>query len=337
MRAFVTGGTGFLGRRVVRRLVERGDDVVMLVRDPGKAAAWADAQSEAGEQAGRVELVEGNLGDVAAFADQLAGCDVVYHMGARVLSHGDWQLFLDETVVATERLIDAAVEAGVGRFVHVSSLGIFEIASDGVTITEDSEYDHQPMLRGYYTRSKIDADRIARRAARIGQPVVIVRPGQIYGHDHPSEPLFLGRVNKRVRGRALVVSKPSYLAPIVYVENAADAVVLAGTRPGLEGRVFNVIDDSDLTQSRYFDEVAGRPGCPAAFFYLPVALFAPAVAAVDFLHRLLKRRPWAAAYQLRRSGLNARYATEPARAELGWEPRVGLRDAVVASTGGASP
>lgn len=318
MVAFVTGATGFLGRRVVDRLLARGDGVRALVRDASKAADL---------EARGVRSVIGDLADVDAFRDQLSGCDVVYHAGARVLTHGSWQEFLDANVIGTQKLIDHAMAAGVRRFVHVSSLGIFEIAADGVTIDEDSDYDHQPLLRGYYTRSKIGADRIARAAAATGRPVVIVRPGQLYGPDAPS-PLYMGRVSKRLGSVLVVVSTPGYYAPVVYVENAADAVVLAGTADGVEGRAFNVIDDTTLQQREYFAELSKLDGCPRRVVYLPVSLFLAPVTVVNALYKLLKRRAWAAAYQLRRSGRNARYATDAVRTALDWQPAVDWRDGV---------
>ena len=327
MKAFVTGGTGFLGRRIVRRLIERGDEVVVLAREESRA-------KEAAELGARI--VVGDLADVDAWVDEIEGCDVVYHAGARVVSHGDWEEFVQANIVATEKLIDAAVAAGVRRFVHVSSLGIFEIDRDGQTIDESSDYDHCPTLRGHYTRSKIDADRIACAAARTGKPVVVVRPGRIYGADHPQQPLFYGRVKKKLGDWLLVVSKPSYLTPISYVENAADAVVAAGTAENVDGKILNVVDDPDLTQTEYFRAVCGQNGCPRRVLYLPVGLFVPAVIAVDLLHRILKRRPWSVAYQLRRSGRSARYPNDAARRELGWQPSVGLRDAVVETTRGAA-
>lgn len=326
MRAFVTGGTGFLGRRIVRRLLDRGDEVVMLAREAGKAAEFS---------ARGARVVVGDLADVEAFAGELHGCDVVYHVGARVVSHGDWDEFLKSTVLATEKLIDASLAAGVRRFVHVSSLGIFEIERDGITVNETTDYDHNPRLRGHYTRSKIDADRIACSAARSGKPVVVVRPGRIYGPDHPQQPLFFGRVKKWFGSSLVVVSKPSYLTPIAYVENAADAVIAAGTTPGVEGQIFNVIDDPDLKQREYFRTIRGLDGCPRRVMYIPVGVFAPGVLLVDFVHRLLKRRPWPIAYQLLRSERNARYATDAARSRLGWSPRIGLRQAVEETVAGA--
>jgi len=326
MRAFVTGGTGFLGRRIVRRLLDRGDDVVMLARDAGKAAEFA---------ARGARVVAGDLADVDASAGELRGCDVVYHAGARVVSHGAWDDFVRATVLATEKLIDLSLAAGVRRFVHVSSLGIFEIERDGITVTEGTDYDHNPRLRGHYTRSKIDADRIACAAARSGKPVVVVRPGRIYGPDHPQQPLFFGRVKKWFGKLLVVVSKPSYLTPIAYVENAADAVIAAGTTPGIEGSIFNVIDDPDLKQREYFRTIRGMDGCPRRVLYVPVGVFAPAVLAVDAIHRLIRRRPWPVAYQLLRSERNARYVTEAARSKLGWAPRIGLRQAVEETVAGA--
>jgi nucleoside-diphosphate-sugar epimerase len=316
--AFVTGATGFLGKRVVSRLLERGDAVRALVRDPSKA----DALAEAG-----AEVVIGDLADIDAFRDRLHGCDALYHIGARVLSHGDWDEFAEANIVATAKLIDYSLEAGCRRVVHVSSIGIFEIPTDGVTVSEETDYDHHPLLRGFYTRSKIDADRVARAAQSTGKPVVIVRPGQLYGADAP-EPLFMGRVNKRIGPALIVVGTPGYYAPLVYVENAADAVVAAGTTEGIEGRIFNVVDDTDLSQREYFKVISGLPGYPRFVIYLPVALFMPFVSVVDRLFRLLKRRGWSPAYQLGRSGRNARYSTDVARNVLGWKPRLAWQEAV---------
>lgn len=326
MRAFVTGGTGFLGRRIVSRLIERGYDVRVLARDAAKAQVVKDLGAE---------IVSGDLSDIDAFKDVLSGCDVVFLAAARAVSHGQWEDFVGENIVATEKLIDTAVAYGAKRIVYVSSLGIFDIPRDGVTITEDTEYDRRPLLRGHYTRSKIDADRVACAAVAAGKPVVVVRPGRIYGHDHPlHQPLYLGRVKKRFGPLLIVVGKRSYLTPICYVENAADAIVAAGTVDGVDSGVFNLVDDPDLRHADYFRAVSAFKGCPPLVLFLPVGLFIPALVVVDFLFRMLKRRSWSVAYQLRRSGRNARYATDAARERLGWSPRFDLRQAVEATVSG---
>ncbi len=329
MRALVTGGTGFLGRYIVKRLLARGDEVTVLAR-PSSDTTRLEEQG--------VRIIRRDLANLEGADNPAESVDVVYHAGARVVSFGDWEEFDAANVAATRTLIDRAMQAGVRRFVHVSSLGIFEIPKAGVTISEASDYDHEPNLRGYYTRSKIHADRVACEAARSGLPVVVVRPGRIYGYDHPSQPLFMGRVKKRLFGNTwAVVSRPGYFTPIAYVENAADAVVRAGTKEGIEGEILNIVDDSDLTQRAYFaavDQAQKRHSRGLRVLYFPVGLFLPAVIAASWAFRVLKRRSWSVAYQLRRSGRNAFYSTDAARSVLGWEPQIALDRALEITVNG---
>ena len=326
MRAFVTGGTGFLGKRVVDRLLARGDEVVALARG-GQAAE--DLKSRG------VEVLEGDLGDVGPVLDAVAACDVVFHVGARVATSGPWDEFFRVNVESVQRLMDAALAGNVKRFVHVSSLGIFDIQRDDIEIGDESDYDRRPMLRGHYTRSKLDADRLACTAVRTGKPVMVVRPGVLYGHKPGQQNVFLGRVRKFLRPNLLaVVSSPGYRVPLTYVENAADAVVLAGTVEGVDRGIFNVIDDSDLTQDQYFRTLSLARSQPLRVLYLPVSLVTPAVRLVDFAHKLVKRRPWSVAYQLLRSERSARYSTDAIRTQLGWVPAKDLRTSLEESLQG---
>jgi len=326
MRAFVTGATGFLGSRVVQRLLDRGDEVVALARE-GAAAAALEARG--------VEVVRGDLNNIEPVLEHAAGCDVVYHVGARVQTSGPWEEFFRVNVEATQRLMDASLAGRASRFVHVSSLGIFDIDREGMEIGDEGDYDRRPFLRGHYTRSKLDADRLACTAVRTGRPVVVVRPGVLYGHKPGVQNVFLGRVKKFLKPDLLVVvSSPSYRVPLTYVENGADAVVLAGTAEGVERGIFNVIDDSDLTQQSYFRTLSEVRLRPLRVVYVSVSLVSPVVKAVDFVHRLVKRRPWSVAYQLLRSERSARYSTDAARNTLGWKPAKDLRTSLEESLQG---
>ncbi len=328
MRAFVTGATGFLGSRVVDRLLARGDEVVALARE----GAAADALAARG-----VEVVRGDLGNVEPVLEHAAGCDVVYHVGARVQTSGPWDEFFRVNVEATQRLMDASLAGLTQRFVHVSSLGIFDIGRDDMVIDDEGDYDRRPMLRGHYTRSKLDADRLACTAVRMGRNVVVVRPGVLYGYKPNTQNIFLGRVKKFLRPDLLaVVSSPSYRVPLTYVENAADAVVLAGIATTIERGIFNVIDDPDLTQQHYFRTLSEVRERPLRVLYLPVSLVSPAVKAVDFVHKLGRGRPWHVAYQLLRSERSARYPTDAARTKLGWTPARDLRTSLQESLQGAA-
>src|SRR5918999_6329141 len=119
MRAFLTGGTGFIGEHVARKLRERGDEVVALARSPEKASGLRELGCE---------IAEGDLSDVDAIARGLRGCDSAFHVAAvykvgipKSERRGMWEA----NVRGTERVLDAAIEAGVGRIVYVSTANVF--------------------------------------------------------------------------------------------------------------------------------------------------------------------------------------------------------------------
>src|SRR6188472_780152 len=119
MKAFVTGGTGFIGGRLIRKLRERGDDVVALVRSPEKANALRELGCE---------LVEGDLSDDDAIRQGVQGCDAVFHVAAVYkvgIPKSEHEAMREANVHGTERVLDAAVDAGVKRIVYVSTVGVF--------------------------------------------------------------------------------------------------------------------------------------------------------------------------------------------------------------------
>ena len=329
MRVLLTGATGFLGSRILDRLLDRGHEVRALVRSTSDHHGLPERG---------VEMVEGELGSLEAgpegpLARALDGCHLVIHAGARVETAGDWDLFHKANVEGTRDLLAASLTAGVSRFVHVSSLGIFDIPASGTRIDEGADYDHQPRLRGHYTRSKIHADRVVASAIRAGAPAVIVRPGVLYG---PGRSLYRGRLSRALGSSLLlVVGSAGYRPPLCYVENAADAVMNAAEHPEASGGMFNVIDDPDLTHERYFRLLASKGGTSSRVLFLPVAVFTPALVLVEAVFKFLRRKRWAPAYQLRRADRNALYLTDAIIQKLSWRPAVGLEEAIERSLEGA--
>src|SRR6187401_3300146 len=119
MRAFVTGGTGFIGGKVVRRLRERGDEVVALVRSPARASDLAELGCE---------LAKGDLGSTDAIRRAVQGCDAVFHIAAVYkvgIPASEREAMREANVAGTEHVLDAAIEANVAKIVYVSTVGIF--------------------------------------------------------------------------------------------------------------------------------------------------------------------------------------------------------------------
>ena len=242
-RVCVTGATGFLGRRLVSRLLNEPElQVRCLLR------ATSDAESLLRvlplEQQQRIEILRGELHDAAFLAEALVDCEVVYH-GAAALGGSASTLFLN-TVIPTRQLLTASAEAGVSRFVLVSSLGVYGTRAlrRWQQVDESAPLDPQPELRDPYTFSKVRQELVAREmCAQLGLPLVVVRPGVIYGEGRS---LLTSRVGLQV-GPLLVRMGGRHPLPYTYVENCAEGLKLAGLVPGVDGETFNLVDDDPVT------------------------------------------------------------------------------------------
>ena len=178
MRIFVTGGAGFIGLAVVRRLVARGDRVVAVVRDPDRATALTDLG---------VETRAGDLSRTAAIVDAMRGTDAALHIAGmyRVGIPASMRpAMLDANVGATHRIIDATATAGVERLVYVSTVNVLG-NTQGRILDERHRRDLADGFLSYYDETKYLAHRAVRERIDAGFPAVIAMPGVTYGpRDH---------------------------------------------------------------------------------------------------------------------------------------------------------
>jgi nucleoside-diphosphate-sugar epimerase len=243
MKAFLTGGAGFLGRQVVQRLLADGHHVVCMLRARSNADNLRADAAKPGVR-GTLEIIRGHIGRPDTYRDALAGSDVVYHIAAEM--KGATAVLFLTNVVGTRALIAASQQAKVKRFVLVSSLGVYSATGvpSGGTLDENVPLDPKPHLRDPYSYSKIAEEKVAWEAHRTqGLPLVVIRPGVIYG---PGRDWITGRTGLRM-DTVLLKMGGHQVVPYTYVDNCADAVYLAGTAAGVEGQVFNIIDDNPPT------------------------------------------------------------------------------------------
>ncbi|MBI3782724.1 MAG: NAD-dependent epimerase/dehydratase family protein [Deltaproteobacteria bacterium] len=317
----MTGASGFLGRSIVERLRADGYRVRGLVR-AGRILPWTD-----------VETAHGDLADGAAIEAAVKDMEFVVHAGARVETTGKWEEFAEANIRGTKRVIRAAVAAGVKRIVHISSLSVYDVPRDGVTITEDSSYERETSARGHYSRSKLAADRLALWEADRGAPVIVLRPGLLYG---PGKRPPVARQSFTRAGFKLLLARPRYRMPYSYVENVADAVALSLQAPGAIGKAFTLVDEN-VTQAelvaayRAASREAWRP------LYLPVGLIAAAAWFVERTFGLARRRSPITYHQIRRSTDSAWYDCSRAEQILGWHPRVDLKEGLRRAFDALSP
>jgi predicted dehydrogenase/nucleoside-diphosphate-sugar epimerase len=309
-RVLVTGGTGWLGRAVVKRLREQGESVRVLAHRPNPAM----------EEDPKIHMVYGDLGDPQAVERAVRGVEIVYHVGATMRGRG-WADFDCGTVQGTRNVVESCLRHGVRRMVYVSSVTVLDYAGmkPDAVIGEDAAIEAHPEWRGLYTQAKVAAERIVLDAIRDHQlPAVVLRPGQIFGPGAEKVPPF-GTV--AVGGRWLVIGLGGLRVPLVYIEDVVDAIEAAATREGVCGSVFQLVDPTVVDQKQYI-ELCGQKG-PVRPLFAPRALLYVLALALECLGKMLHRNVPLTRYKIRSIMSPASFDCAAARRSLGWSPKIG--------------
>ncbi len=316
-RVVVTGGPGFIGRRVVRRFLDAGWDVTSFSL-PGEAALpdWC----------GAVRMTHGDLGDADAVRAAFAGCDLLVHLAAPVGVAGRYQWQWDVIAEGTRNACEAIAEQ-CGRAVVASSIAVY-----GTLIQTQvcSENDGHGSWAGAYGRAKQGQELAAQAVAeRTGMSITLIRPANVYGLGGASA--WGDRLLEAIAasGGAVFGAAEVNDAGLVHVENLADALFLAGTRPKAAGRTYNVCDENGVTWRRFMDdmaEVVGKPPPPV----IPLEAALDVVRANEDPASLLEPRDPALPLMegLNLVGFSNRIDAGAIRRELGWAPRVTYAEAM---------
>jgi nucleoside-diphosphate-sugar epimerase len=313
-RCLITGASGFIGGRLARRLAHEGYPVRCLVRASSDTAPLHELG---------VELTVGELEDADSLARAVDGCSYVLHCAALV---SDWATTAEiarVNVDGTRNLLDACRDASVRRFVHLSTTDVYGYP-DGAEIDES----YTPTrFANWYAQTKLEAEAEVRHAQQAGAlQCVILRPATVYG---PGSKELVGEIARAIQGRhMLLIDRGRPLAGLCYVENLADAALLALRHEAAPAHAFNVGDGDGVTWKRFTDDLAAGLGCPPVRFSLP---YRPAVAigfALEHGYRLLRRSTGLTAPALlsRQAvhvlGRDQEFSNRRLRELLGWEPRV---------------
>ena len=321
MKAFVTGGTGFVGSRVVKKLRHRGDEVVALVRDPAKAT---DLLSDG------VELVEGDLSSDDAIRGGMAGCDGVFHIGAVYkvgVPKSEHEPMWEANVRGTERVLDAAAHAGVARIVYISTGNVFG-DTKGAVVDETFQRDESEGFLSYYDETKYRSHELVRERIAQGAPIVIVQPGVIYGPGDHSE---VGNLLDQLRtGKLKMRMFPDSRYNFVFVDDVADGIVLAYDK-GQIGEAYLLGGELASMDDLYSKAAAAMDKKPPRMA-MPVGL-AKASAPLGPIVGPMMGFPPNMRELVKTSDVTITFKDDKARRELGYDGRpleAGLRETVTA-------
>jgi nucleoside-diphosphate-sugar epimerase len=322
VKVFVTGGTGFIGGEVVRQLRARGDEVSCLVRTPEKGKPLADLGCR---------LVPGDLGDTKAIREGMEGCDAAIHAAAMYevgIPASQRPAMREANVGGTERVLRAALEAGIPKIVYVSTVGIFGNTHGKVV---DESYEHPGKdFTSCYEETKWEAHQIAKRMIREeGLPCTIVQPGGVYG---PGDTSSIGELlNQFLSGKMPLLPFPELGICLSHVEDIATGIILALDK-GEKGETY-VISGPATTVREAIGVVAHVTGKKAPKRAIPVPLMKAMTPIGPLVGKMMGQPPNLRELISSADGVTFWASHEKASRELGYEPRgleQGLRETLEA-------
>jgi len=311
-KVLVTGAAGFLGGHLVDMLVERGDEVRAMVRPVEDASHLRSLPN--------VEIVYGDMTNVASLKNAVTGVERVYNVAAKT---GPWGLeatYKAANVWGVADLIQCAMDAGVQRIVHTSSITVYGHHLHGI-VTEDHPYRAED---NPYSRTKIEGEKlIADLVKNQGAPVVVVRPAWIYGpRDNASFGRFVSLVES---GKGFLIGSGRNIVPTVYVRDVAQGLIKAGDAGEFAvGRAYTLADDRRVTQEEYLNTIADFLQVDHISRKFPYIGLYSAGRTAELVWQALGRRdaapPPVTTYGITLLGGNQEFSIDRARHELGYAP-----------------
>jgi nucleoside-diphosphate-sugar epimerase len=317
MRALVTGGGGFLGSAIVRRLVERAWEVVSLTRGHYPAV----------EAMGAVER-RGDIGERDVVLGAAEGCDVIFHVAAKAGIWGRDEEYHRANVTGTENVLEACHEHGIPRLVYTSSPSVVHSGSDLEGVDESVPYPEH--FEAPYPRTKAAAERMVLAANGSALSTVALRPHLIWG---PEDNHLVPKIVARRRVGALkLISGPPKLVDAVYIDNAADAHILALDRlePGAAcaGKAYFISQGEPLPVTELINRILVAAGLSPVEPSIPPAVAFAAGAVLETAYRVLRipGEPRMTRFLARQLSTAHWFDLSAARRDLGYDPAVSLEE-----------
>ena len=317
MRALVTGGGGFLGGAIVRRLVERGWPVRTFQR------SHYQQLDELG-----VEQIRGDISDTEAVSGVVDGCDIVFHVAAKVDPWGAYQPFHRTNVVGTENVLAAMRSRGVPKLVYTSTPSVVHSGGDLAGVDESEPYPEH--FEAAYPQTKAMAEMAVLAANDHELLTVVLRPRLIWG---PEDTNLVPQLVARARaGQLRFVGDGSNLVDTVYIDNAVDAHLLAADclEPGAScaGRPYFISNGEPWPLKKVINGILGAAGLPPEERSVPLKAALVAGAVFENIYKVFPTRggPRMSRFVARNFATAHWFDISAARRDLGYEPRISIEE-----------
>ncbi len=312
MKALVTGGTGFTGTHLTRRLLRAGHQVVVISTEPGLSMGELRSLG--------ADIHLGSVTDRDLVNHAVRGCEVVFHLAAMFrLVNQPARRYFEVNVEGTRAVLEAALRHGVRKVVNCSTCGVHgNVAAPPAT--EDSPIGPEDC----YQQSKYQAEQLATSFAEKGLRVASIRPTAIYGPGDPGRFLKLFRMVARKRfwmfGDGRVCYHPAY------IENVLDAFELAAASPRGDGEAYLIGDAQYYTLDDLVLNIAEAMKVDLTVRHLPYPPLWAAAAACELLYKPFRAEPPLFRRRVHWFRQNRAFSIDKARRELGYAPRFNLQE-----------
>ena len=305
--AFVTGGSGFIGGHLIRRLVRDGWTVKALARSESSAAKVRELGTES---------VAGDLDDVAAMTEGARGCEYAFHAAAALGEWGRREDFVRGNVTGTENAVRASREAGVWRFVHVGTEAALLVGQP--LVNADERVPLRPDSKAHYSATKAMAEQVVLDANREDFETVVLRPRLVWG---PGDTTIVPALKEAVeKGRFSWIGGGRHKTSTTHVDNVVEGLVLAATK-GEPGNAYFVTDGDPVVFRDFVTELMATAGVEMPSRSVPVAVAKPLAAVAEGIWSGLRRTssPPLTRLAVWLSAVECTIDISKARTELGYE------------------
>ena len=318
MKALVTGGGGFLGRHIVMKLLARGDTIRVLGR-----RRYPDLEKMG------VEMVQADVQDASAVERACRGMETVFHVAALAGYWGSWESYYGPNVVGAQNVLNGCRKAGLRKLIYTSTPSV--VSAPGNMEHVDERVPYPARYDCPYPATKAQAERLVLQAnGTDGLLTVSVRPHLIFG---PGDPHLFPRIIDRARKGLLVqVGDGTNRVDVTYVENAADAHLLAADRLGdgspVNGQAYFISQGTPVALWPWINSLLAALGIPGVHRKLSHGAARTVGAAMEMAYTVLPLRgePSMTRFLADQLATSHYFDISKARKDLGYEPRIGTEE-----------
>ncbi len=306
MKAFVTGGSGFIGQQVVKKLIENGYEVFALARS---------GQSTAVLQALGCTIVPGDITDVASMREGMAGSDVVFHIAAWYkLGSDDWMKAEAVNVGGTRKVLRTAYELGIPKIIYTSTIAVF--GDTHGQLVDETYYKGGPFLTEYDRTKWLAHYKVAIPLIEKGAPITIVLPGAVYG---PGDTSIVAELMRQFYRGMPVLTGPETTLTYAHVEDIAEGHMLA-LKKGKPGESY-ILAGPAVPLGEMVDFWGHLTGKPAPLVRIPARFVKPFASVVGAMSKFLSLPAMYSQESVNTLGATYIARADKARAVLGWTTR----------------